>query len=75
MLLATHVAQSLRDLGEPQLGCGVSLGEADLRGSVRPDVSILVSSKVRWPIVSRWRLERLCACRYFPASHRLVRRC
>ncbi len=31
MLSASHVAESLRDSVVPQLGCGVSLGEADLR--------------------------------------------
>ncbi len=30
MLSAIHVAESLRDSEEPQLGCSVSLGEADL---------------------------------------------
>ncbi len=34
MLSASHVAESLRDSVVPQLGCGVSLGEADLRGSL-----------------------------------------
>ncbi len=39
MLSASHVAESLRDSEEPQLGCGVSLGEADLRGGVQREVS------------------------------------
>ncbi len=30
MMSASHVAESLRDSEEPQLRCGVSLGEADL---------------------------------------------
>ncbi len=32
MLSASHVAESLRDSEEQQPSCGVSLGEADLRG-------------------------------------------
>ena len=39
MLSASHVAESLRDSEEPQLGCGVSLGEADLRSGVQREVS------------------------------------
>ncbi len=39
MLSASHVAESLRDSVVPQLGCGVSLGEADLRGGVQREVS------------------------------------
>ena len=39
MLSASHIAESLRDSEVPQLGCGVSLGEADLRGGVQRDVS------------------------------------
>ncbi len=31
MLSESRVAESLRDSEEPQLRCGVSLGEADLR--------------------------------------------
>ncbi len=34
MLSASHVAESLRDSGEPRLCCRVSLGEADLRGGI-----------------------------------------
>ncbi len=36
MLSASHVAESLRDSEEPQFRCGVSLGEADLRGGGQP---------------------------------------
>ncbi len=32
MMSASHVAESLRDSEEPPPRCGVSLGEADLRG-------------------------------------------
>ncbi len=39
MMLAIHVAESLRDSEEPQPNCGVSLGEADLRGGVQREVS------------------------------------
>ena len=39
MLSASHVAESLRDSEEPQLGCGVSLGEAELRAGVQREVS------------------------------------
>ncbi len=42
MLSASHVAESLRDSEEPQLRCGVSLGEADLRGGVQREVSYFV---------------------------------
>ncbi len=35
MISASHVAESLRDSEQPQLGCGVCLGEADLRCGVR----------------------------------------
>ncbi len=42
MLSASHVAESLRDSEEPQLGCGVSLGEADLRDGVQRKVSSLL---------------------------------
>ena len=40
MLSARHVAESLRDSEAPLLSCGVSLGEADLRGGVQREVSI-----------------------------------
>ncbi len=40
MLSASHVAESLRDSEEPQPSCGVSLGEADLRGGVQREVPI-----------------------------------
>ncbi len=43
MMSASHVAESLRDSEEPQLRCGVSLGEADLRGGVQREVSF-----IRW---------------------------
>ncbi len=39
MLWASHVGESLRDSEESQLGCGVSLGEADLRGGDQREVS------------------------------------
>ena len=39
MQSASHVAESLRDSEEPQLRCGVSLGEADLRGGVQREGS------------------------------------
>ncbi len=39
MLSANHVAESLRDSEVPQLDCGVSLEEADLRGGVQREVS------------------------------------
>ena len=39
MMLASHVAESLRDSEEPPHRCGVSLGEADLRGGVQRVVS------------------------------------
>ena len=39
MLSVDHVAESLRDLEEPQLGCDVSLGEADLRDGVQREGS------------------------------------
>ena len=39
MMSARHVAESLRDSGEAQPSCGVSLGEADLRGGVQQEVS------------------------------------
>ncbi len=38
MLSASHIAESLRDSESPQFGCGVSLGEADLRGGVQLEV-------------------------------------
>ncbi len=38
MMSASHVAESLRDSEEPQPRCGVSLGEADLRGGVQREV-------------------------------------
>ncbi len=41
MLLASHVAESLRDSKEPQHRCGVSLGEADLRGGNQREVSLI----------------------------------
>ena len=39
MLLASHVAESFRDSEVPQPNCGVSLGEADLRGGLQREVS------------------------------------
>ncbi len=39
---AGHVAESLRDAVLPQLGCGVSLGEADLRGVAQRAVPELI---------------------------------
>ncbi len=41
MLWASHVAESLRDSEETLLHCGVSLGEADLRGGVQPGEAIV----------------------------------
>ncbi len=43
MLWASHVAESLRDSVVPRLACGVSLGEADLRGDVQPVVSFFLT--------------------------------
>ncbi len=43
MMLARRVAESLRDSEEPQHCCGVSLGEADLRGGVQREVSVFPS--------------------------------
>ena len=43
MLSASRVAESLRDSEEPQLRCGVSLGEADLRGDVQREVSVIAA--------------------------------
>ncbi len=39
MLSASHVAESLRDSVVSQLSCGVSFGEADLRGGIQREVS------------------------------------
>ncbi len=47
MQSASHVGESLRDSEEPQLRCGVSLGEAGLRGGVQREVSFFDRSKRR----------------------------
>ncbi len=39
MLSANHLAESLQDSEEPKRNCGVSLGEADLRGGDEREVS------------------------------------
>ncbi len=44
MLSASHVAESLRDSVVLQRGCGVSLGEADLRGGAQRDASTIYLS-------------------------------
>ncbi len=47
MMLASHVAESLRDSEKPQHRCGVSLGEADLRGGVQREVSKIRTNVAR----------------------------
>ncbi len=44
MLSACHVAESLRDSVVPPLGCGVSLGEVDLRGGAEREATQILTS-------------------------------
>ncbi len=43
MLSASHLAESLRDSVVPQLGCGVSLAEADQPGGIPQKMSSFFS--------------------------------
>ncbi len=48
MLSASDVAEALRDSVVPQLGCGVSLPEADLRAGDWREVSLIVGDANPW---------------------------